>query len=129
MCRIKLDPKAAHHLLEFLWSEILRPTYRMQPVIVLPTSMQEPLLPDHLVPERSLRKRGRNYEFDQLSIHFLQERQDLICNAMIVLVGADVDRHPDLYACFAVPIVNLAEARSEERRVGKECRSRWSPYH
>jgi len=23
----------------------------------------------------------------------------------------------------------LEEARSEERRVGKECRSRWSPYH
>src|SRR5256885_15644349 len=23
----------------------------------------------------------------------------------------------------------LREARSEERRVGKECRSRWSPYH
>ena len=23
----------------------------------------------------------------------------------------------------------LAETRSEERRVGKECRSRWSPYH
>ena len=24
---------------------------------------------------------------------------------------------------------SLAEKRSEERRVGKECRSRWSPYH
>src|ERR1043166_5654519 len=24
---------------------------------------------------------------------------------------------------------NDIEARSEERRVGKECRSRWSPYH
>src|SRR5258708_12708289 len=24
---------------------------------------------------------------------------------------------------------NLALLRSEERRVGKECRSRWSPYH
>ena len=24
---------------------------------------------------------------------------------------------------------NIAELRSEERRVGKECRSRWSPYH
>ena len=24
---------------------------------------------------------------------------------------------------------NLWEPRSEERRVGKECRSRWSPYH
>ena len=23
----------------------------------------------------------------------------------------------------------LGKARSEERRVGKECRSRWSPYH
>ena len=23
----------------------------------------------------------------------------------------------------------MAESRSEERRVGKECRSRWSPYH
>src|SRR2546429_1345662 len=26
-------------------------------------------------------------------------------------------------------VTQLAEARSEERRVGKECRSRWSPYH
>ena len=25
--------------------------------------------------------------------------------------------------------VELADDRSEERRVGKECRSRWSPYH
>ena len=24
---------------------------------------------------------------------------------------------------------NSMEMRSEERRVGKECRSRWSPYH
>ena len=24
---------------------------------------------------------------------------------------------------------NLKTTRSEERRVGKECRSRWSPYH
>ena len=25
--------------------------------------------------------------------------------------------------------LNLRDNRSEERRVGKECRSRWSPYH
>ena len=25
--------------------------------------------------------------------------------------------------------VNIVCDRSEERRVGKECRSRWSPYH
>ena len=27
------------------------------------------------------------------------------------------------------PIILLFHQRSEERRVGKECRSRWSPYH
>ena len=26
-------------------------------------------------------------------------------------------------------LVATAVGRSEERRVGKECRSRWSPYH
>ena len=26
-------------------------------------------------------------------------------------------------------IVDTFDDRSEERRVGKECRSRWSPYH
>ena len=27
------------------------------------------------------------------------------------------------------PAVKIDTVRSEERRVGKECRSRWSPYH
>src|SRR3712207_6958899 len=27
------------------------------------------------------------------------------------------------------PALTLESLRSEERRVGKECRSRWSPYH
>ena len=26
-------------------------------------------------------------------------------------------------------LLNKLSSRSEERRVGKECRSRWSPYH
>ena len=30
---------------------------------------------------------------------------------------------------FAKIIAILVAERSEERRVGKECRSRWSPYH
>src|ERR1051326_6213723 len=32
----------------------------------------------------------------------------------------------DFYKAFSV---HDAQLRSEERRVGKECRSRWSPYH
>ena len=27
------------------------------------------------------------------------------------------------------PFISDIDLRSEERRVGKECRSRWSPYH
>src|SRR3712207_7885767 len=52
-------------------------------------------------------------------------------------------RHLELTACVALVlpvaveyavdearrIVYLRRARSEERRVGKECRSRWSPDH
>ena len=30
---------------------------------------------------------------------------------------------------FDAENIKLDEPRSEERRVGKECRSRWSPYH
>ena len=40
----------------------------------------------------------------------------------------------NLAACLAekkkkVLAIDLDPQRSEERRVGKECRSRWSPYH
>src|SRR3712207_8857864 len=37
----------------------------------------------------------------------------------LVLATANLPRRPQLDA----------PCRSEERRVGKECRSRWSPYH
>ena len=41
-----------------------------------------------------------------------------VYNALIDAIdnGAPLDR-------------SIADERSEERRVGKECRSRWSPYH
>ena len=34
-----------------------------------------------------------------------------------------------LHYAFNTPHDRLVWDRSEERRVGKECRSRWSPYH
>ena len=43
---------------------------------------------------------------------------DIVETNSIESVFADID--------FTEPSV---EIRSEERRVGKECRSRWSPYH
>ena len=46
--------------------------------------------------------------------------------------GLDVDNIPDMYGMNRI-LKEIGWARSEERRVGKECiawcRSRWSPYH
>ena len=36
---------------------------------------------------------------------------------------SDETKEPNLYTTA------VTDDRSEERRVGKECRSRWSPYH
>src|SRR3989338_1320478 len=43
-------------------------------------------------------------------------------------VSIDVDC-PVLFPVSAAVVILLSTARSEERRVGKEGRSRWSPYH
>src|SRR5258706_16204462 len=45
------------------------------------------------------------------------------------------DSHRQLFSTFYLryaakrPLYLSRDSRSEERRVGKECRSRWSPYH
>src|SRR3989442_6525397 len=38
-------------------------------------------------------------------------------------------KQPAMQSTTGEPRVRRADDRSEERRVGKECRSRWSPYH
>ena len=42
-----------------------------------------------------------------------------------IMYGRKLIRTEKVDAVFGNP----ERARSEERRVGKECRSRWSPYH
>ena len=52
---------------------------------------------------------------------------------MLVLAGVGywwVNRPQDASQQAQIAVVSVSTAdRSEERRVGKECRSRWSPYH
>ena len=43
-----------------------------------------------------------------------------------VIIGSDC---PKLTPKIINDAYRLLDSRSEERRVGKECRSRWSPYH
>src|SRR2546427_12012628 len=45
-------------------------------------------------------------------------------------LGEGLQGMHDAFGHFAVSDLHvMLSARSEERRVGKECRSRWSPYH
>ena len=47
----------------------------------------------------------------------------------LVLLGPrSVDQRQGLL-CLIAKVEPYDLGRSEERRVGKECRSRWSPYH
>src|SRR2546426_3564821 len=43
----------------------------------------------------------------------------------------DITENPAVFSSYVllIPAVLGLLMRSEERRVGKECRSRWSPYH
>src|SRR3989475_7017206 len=59
----------------------------------------------------------RQIERDQEILEQVLDDPDLVVQPMITL--DQVQGRP----------IGLREARSEERRVGKECRSRWSPYH
>ena len=56
---------------------------------------------------------------------------------LVLLSGIDIVRFAILgdrtafitFSMIAVAFMLVAYMRSEERRVGKECRSRWSTYH
>ena len=44
--------------------------------------------------------------------------------------GAEWQKANGIHADWKTPEhIEVKPVRSEERRVGKECRSRWSPYH
>ena len=57
----------------------------------------------------------REQVVEQLKVAFVQGRLD----------GDELDGRVGQ----ALTARTYADLRSEERRVGKECRSRWSPYH
>ena len=40
-----------------------------------------------------------------------------------------INEYDTLLECLKIANIFTRDVRSEERRVGKECRSRWSPYH
>src|SRR3712207_7862745 len=66
------------------------------------------------------------HDFEEVGISGYPESHPLISDE--TTIQAMYDKVP--YATYIVSQICFDPAvRSEERRVGKECRSRWSPYH
>src|SRR5256884_9826978 len=75
---------------------------------------------------------------DALPIWFSRISND----CFLTLIGPELILEESVRACalrnkaymnnlhaYCIWLFGLSGMRSEERRVGKECRSRWSPYH
>ena len=73
----------------------------------------------------------------RIGIRMLTKKPGFTLVAIITLavgIGANSAIFSIVEAVFLRPLPfgdpgQLVKIRSEERRVGKECRSRWSPYH
>ena len=69
------------------------------------------------------------------TIEFNHEWKTKLLNRFLTYVKVYSTSDPENETCPSTPqqwdITHLLykQLRSEERRVGKECRSRWSPYH
>ena len=56
----------------------------------------------------------------------INEQIDKNIETIIMAMEEASENHADI---LLLPECFITGYRSEERRVGKECRSRWSPYH
>src|SRR2546430_20577 len=72
--------------------------------------------------------RGWRRSSRSLLLIFLGEQTELIDTGRANFID-NGDHVAVLGASIALNVNGLVKTRSEERRVGKECRSRWSPYH
>src|ERR1035437_10809106 len=85
---------------------------------------------ERLIEYRAFRRCNTRHYFvlrrlDILGLEVVGLHGDHVKGRVVALLGTPLDRvSPALQRQYLLAVV-----RSEERRVGKECRSRWSPYH
>src|SRR6476620_5875612 len=62
---------------------------------------------------------------------YWRDWSSVVCSSDLALAPSEsgVELPAVIVASGPSPKTGASFARSEERRVGKECRSRWSPYH
>src|SRR3712207_6977374 len=83
----------------------------------------------------------RDWSSDVCSSDLYSKMDNALINSLNKAVDSTLKVGENIIYIVIIPIVsyyfladfrkikNLFLTRSEERRVGKECRSRWSPYH
>ena len=72
---------------------------------------------------------SRWYTSQRLKLHYLVWGDEAKPPLILVHGTRDHARSWDRVAQALIDRFCVYAPRSEERRVGKECRSRWSPYH
>ena len=77
-----------------------------------------------LVSRLTQRLRGQGFSIKSWVEFDFTNPIDFYCTAYFLS-----DEYEDLCGRYPASAEALRQYRSEERRVGKECRSRWSPYH
>ena len=93
----------------------------------------------HLVPHRAHCSNVGVTQFVDTAVvgYLMQKEIDFLGNAVnnpvrpfvAILGGSKVSSKISVINNLLDKVDTLIIGRSEERRVGKECRSRWSPYH
>ena len=80
-------------------------------------------------------KKPRNFRKLEGASHTAEGYNPLCGDQLTIYLNLDHDQVKDVgfegsgCAISKASASMMTQARSEERRVGKECRSRWSPYH
>src|SRR3712207_9338013 len=89
-------------------------------VVMTRPSMYEASSVVRVEPQRPGEEMVQRTVSELIEQRLLTVRQELMARPVLQKAIEEMNLYPDIVS---------EKGRSEERRVGKECRSRWSPYH
>src|SRR3712207_5519736 len=132
----KTDVKDAEWIAQLLEHGLLRPSFVPPPDIRrlrMLTRYREQLMGDRT---REAMRLELMLEDASIKLSVVASSLTTVSARAMLAALIDGERDPGTLAELAkgrmrvkIPALTEALTRSEERRVGKECRSRWSPYH